>query len=78
MLFRCSPKPQEEKEKKPRLPDEVFPRSGKPWVQEDHDLIHSIIIAITDYRIDDHILWLSKKLQLPPYAIAVKLSVKVV
>ncbi|MCP5634704.1 hypothetical protein NL380_27575, partial [Klebsiella pneumoniae] len=28
----------EEKEKKPRLPDEVFPRSGKPWVPEDLDL----------------------------------------
>ncbi|MDX6941286.1 hypothetical protein SJ144_26490, partial [Enterobacter kobei] len=47
----------EEKEKKPRLPDEVFPRSGKPWSPEDLDLIHSIIADIPDDRIDDHILW---------------------
>lgn len=55
----------EEKEKKPRLPDEVFPRSGKPWAPEDMDLIHSIISDIPDDRIDDHILWLSQKLQRP-------------
>ena len=63
----------EEKEKKPRLPDEVFPRSGKPWAPEDLDLIHSIIADIPDDRIDDHILWLSKKLQRTPYAITLKI-----
>ncbi|ELC6355109.1 hypothetical protein Q8V91_004419 [Enterobacter hormaechei] len=64
---------QEGKVKKPRLPDEVFPRSGKPWVKEDLDLIHSIITDIPDDRIDDHILWLSKKLERTPYAITIKI-----
>jgi intergrase/recombinase len=51
----------------------VFPRSGKPWAPEDLDLIHSIIADIPDDRIDDHILWLSKKLQRTPYAITLKI-----
>lgn len=54
-----------EKKEKTRLPDEVFPRSGKPWAPDDLDLIYSIIADIPDDRIDDHILWLSKKLQRP-------------
>ncbi|HHA2200004.1 TPA: hypothetical protein ACOEEE_004998 [Enterobacter hormaechei subsp. xiangfangensis] len=32
-----------EKVKKPREPDLVFPRTGKPWLSEDLDVIHSII-----------------------------------
>ncbi|EPK3140295.1 TPA: hypothetical protein QHZ08_004852, partial [Enterobacter cloacae] len=32
-----------EKVKKPREPDLVFPRTGKPWLPEDLDVIHSII-----------------------------------
>ncbi|PNF13490.1 hypothetical protein A6J71_00185 [Enterobacter cancerogenus] len=64
---------QEGKVKKPLLPDEVFPRSGKPWVEEDIDLIHSIITDIPDDRIDDHVLWLSKKLERTPYAITIKI-----
>jgi hypothetical protein len=67
----------EEKEKT-RLPDEVFPRSGKPWAPEDLDLIHSIIADIPDDRIDDHILWLSKKLQRTLMPSPSKLSVKAV
>ncbi|WP_240184602.1 hypothetical protein [Enterobacter roggenkampii] len=51
----------------------MFPRLGKPWAQEDLDLIHSIIADIPDDRIDDHILWLSKKLQRTPYAITLKI-----
>lgn len=63
----------EENVKKPRLPDEVFPRSEKPWAREDLDLIHSIITDIPDDRIDDHILWLSKKLERTPYAMSLKI-----
>ncbi|SAE33453.1 Uncharacterised protein [Enterobacter cloacae] len=63
----------ERSQRSSRLPDEVFPRSGKPWVPEDLDLIHSIIADIPDDRIDDHILWLSKKLQRTPYAITMKI-----
>lgn len=34
----------EEKEKKPRLPDEVFPRSGKPWSPEDWTLFIRLLL----------------------------------
>lgn len=40
---------------------------------ENLDLIHSIIADIPDDKIDDHILWLSKKLQRTPYAITLKI-----
>ncbi|MCU6194890.1 hypothetical protein [Enterobacter sichuanensis] len=63
----------EEKAKKPREPNLVFPRTGKAWVQEDLDLLHSIIDDIPDDSIDDHVLWLSKQLGRTPYAIALKI-----
>lgn len=59
--------------KKTREPNLVFPRTGKAWVQEDIDLIHSIIDDIPDESIDDHILWLSKQQGRTPYAIALKI-----
>ncbi|EOW2728987.1 MULTISPECIES: hypothetical protein [Enterobacter cloacae complex] len=62
-----------EKVKKPRKPDLVFPRTGKPWLPEDLDVIHSIIDDIPDDRIDDHILWLSKQQGRTPYAVALKI-----
>ncbi|ENN7018128.1 hypothetical protein ACAD17_004556 [Enterobacter ludwigii] len=63
----------EEKAKRPREPNLVFPRTGKIWVQEDLDLIHSIIDGIPDECIDDHVLWLSKQQGRTPYAIALKI-----
>lgn len=63
----------EEKSKKPREPNLVFPRTGKAWLQEDLDLIHSIIDEIPDESIDDHVLWLSKQQGRTPYAIALKI-----
>lgn len=61
------------KSQKTREPNLVFPRTGKAWVQEDIDLIHSIIDDIPDESIDDHILWLSKQQGRTPYAIALKI-----
>lgn len=63
----------EENPKNTREPNLVFPRTGKAWVQEDLDLIHSIIDDIPDESIDDHILWLSKQQGRTPYAIALKI-----
>jgi len=62
-----------EKVKKTREPDLVFPRTGKAWLPEDLDVIHSIIADIPDDRIDDHILWLSKQQGRTPYAVALKI-----
>ncbi|WP_426347885.1 hypothetical protein [Cronobacter universalis] len=59
--------------KKPREPDLVFPRSGKPWTSEDHDLIHGIIDGIADEEIDNRVLWLSEKQGRTPFAIALKI-----
>ncbi|ELY4132908.1 hypothetical protein SMZ38_004121 [Cronobacter turicensis] len=59
--------------KKPREPDLVFPRSGKPWASEDLDLIHGIIDGIPDEEIDNQVLWLSEKQGRTPYAIALKI-----
>lgn len=64
---------QEREITKTREPNLVFPRTGKAWVQEDIDLIHSIIDDIPDESIDDHILWLSKQQGRTPYAIALKI-----
>ncbi|VGQ09443.1 hypothetical protein SB5439_04724 [Klebsiella variicola] len=63
----------EEKVKKPREPNLVFPRTGKAWMKEELDLLHSIIDDIPDDSIDDHVLWLSKQLGRTPYAIALKI-----
>ncbi|EKT3984109.1 hypothetical protein QEF67_004709 [Klebsiella aerogenes] len=60
------------KEKKPREPDPVFPRNGKPWTNEDLSLIHSIIDDIPDEDIEFHIVWLANKQGRTPYAIALK------
>lgn len=62
----------EEKVKKTREPNLVFPRTGKAWVQEELELLHSIMNDIPDDSIDDHVLWLSKQLGRTPYAIAIK------
>ncbi|HDL7647747.1 TPA: hypothetical protein PXO92_004478 [Yersinia enterocolitica] len=62
-----------EKVKKTREPDLVFPRTGKAWLPEDLDAVHSIIDDISDDRIDDHILWLSKQQGRTPYAVALKI-----
>ncbi|EPP1033962.1 hypothetical protein ACULWP_003316 [Cronobacter turicensis] len=59
--------------KKPREPDLVFPRNGKPWASEDLDLMHSIIDGIPDAEIDNQVLWLSEKQGRTPYAIALKI-----
>lgn len=63
----------DKKEKKPREPDPVFTRNGKPWTDEDIDLIHSIIDDIPDDDIQYHIVWLSEKQSRTPYAIALKI-----
>ena len=62
-----------EKAKKPREPNAVFPRTGKPWQQDDLELIHSIVDDIPDDEIDKHILWLSGQQGRTPYAIALKI-----
>lgn len=62
-----------EKAKKPREPNTVFPRTGKPWLQDDLDIIHSIVDDIPDDEIDNHILWLSGQQGRTPYAIALKI-----
>ncbi|MCK6898295.1 hypothetical protein [Enterobacter bugandensis] len=64
---------QAKEEKKTREPNLVFPRTGKAWLQEELDLLHSIIDDIPDDSINDHILWLSKRLGRTPYAIALKI-----
>ncbi|HCR4046034.1 TPA: hypothetical protein OOF41_004266 [Citrobacter freundii] len=64
----------EGKVKKAREPNLVFPRTGKIWLPEDLELIHSIIDDIPDESIDDHILWLSKQQGRTPYAIALKIT----
>lgn len=51
----------------------MFPRTGKPWLPADLDIIHSIIDDIPDDRIDDHILWLSKQQVRTPYAVVLKI-----
>lgn len=52
----------------------MFPRTGKPWLPEDLDVIHSIIDDLPDGRIDDYILWLSKQQGRTPYAVALKIA----
>jgi hypothetical protein len=59
--------------KKTREPNLVFPRTGKAWLQEDLELIHSIIDDIPDESIDDHVLWLSKQQGRTLYATALKI-----
>ncbi|EBF3227155.1 hypothetical protein AZH90_004334 [Salmonella enterica subsp. enterica serovar Legon] len=61
------------KDKKPREPDPVFPRSGAPWTDDDLSLIHSIIDDIPDEEIGNQVLWLSDKQGRTPYAIALKI-----
>lgn len=41
-------------------------------VRDDLEVIHSIIDDIPDDRVDDHILWPSKKQGHTPYAVALK------
>lgn len=64
---------QSKAEKKPRELDTVFPRSGKPWTDEDLGMIHSIIDDLPDDAIDNQIVWLSERLCRTPYAIALKI-----
>lgn len=61
------------KEKKPREPDPVFPNNGKPWNNEELDLIHSIVDDLPDDDIRFHIEWLSEKQGRTPYAIALRI-----
>lgn len=72
-LIAAEKEAKKQTEKKPREPNLVFPRTGKAWLQEDLDLIHSIIDDIPDESIDDHVLWLSKQQGRTPYAIALKI-----
>lgn len=60
-------------DKKPREPDPVFPNNGKPWNNEELDLIHSIVDDLPDDDIRFHIEWLSEKQGRTPYAIALRI-----
>lgn len=63
----------EKGEKKVKEPNPVFPSNGKPWLDDDINLIKSIIEDLPDDDIQYHIVWLSEKLGRTPYAIAMKI-----
>ena len=60
--------------KKPREPNAVFPRTGKPLATgRPRTLSIQIVDDIPDDEIDKHILWLSGQQGRTPYAIALKI-----
>lgn len=61
------------KEKKPRIIDPLFPRAGTPWTMEEAEIIHEIIDGLPDDEIDNHVLWLSGQLGRTPSAIAARI-----